>query len=210
MDIVLFGTGGHAKVVAEIVAMQGLHRVVGLVSEDGVNGDFINGIDVIASNQNFKEKLPSRGVQGAIIALGLNKHRIRLAELIGDSLEFVTAIHPAATVSPQASLQPGSVVMAGAIINPGTKIGAHCIVNTASSIDHDCQIGDYTHICPGAVMAGHVTIGVRCLLGTGSVTIDHISIGDDAMVAAGSTIRKNLPSSSNVDSKGAYWSKSKP
>jgi sugar O-acyltransferase (sialic acid O-acetyltransferase NeuD family) len=198
MDIVLFGTGGHAKVVAEVVAMQGLHRVVGLVSEDGVNGDFIEGLDVIASNQNFKKILPDHGVKGAIIALGLNKHRINLAELIGDGLEFVTAVHPAAFVSPQASLQPGSVVMAGAVINPGTNIGAHCIVNTASSIDHDCQIGDFTHICPGVVIAGHVTVGQGCWLGIGSVVSDHLTIGDRAFISAGATVVADIAPNSKL------------
>lgn len=205
MNIVLFGTGGHAKVVAEIVELQGIHRLVGLVSEDGVNGDFIDGLKVIASNHNFKQILPSHGVQGAIIALGFNKHRVNLAELISDSLEFVTAIHPSAIVSRHASLGAGTVVMAGAVINPGTSIGAHCIINTSSSIDHDCIVGSYTHICPGVVVAGHVSVGVNCLLGAGSVAIDHISIGDGAMVAAGATVRKDLPSGGNIDSKGVLW-----
>ncbi len=202
MNIVLFGTGGHAKVVAEIIYLQGQHRVVGLVSEDGQPGDFVDGLDVIASNQNFQEILPGLGVQGAIIALGYNEHRIHLAELIGDSLEFVTAIHPSATVSRHASFGQGTVVMAGAIINPGTIIGSHCVINTTSSVDHDCTIGNFSHICPGVVMAGHVTVGTGCWLGIGSVISDHIRIGDRAFLSAGARAVEDIPPDTKLNFGG--------
>jgi len=202
MNIVLFGTGGHAKVVAEIVQLQGLHRMVGLVSEDGRPGDFIEGLEVIASNQNFGEVLPGYDVRGAIIALGLNKHRMHLSELIGGSLEFVNAVHPSATVSRQAGLGPGTVVMAGAVINPGTRIGAHCIINTASSIDHDCTVGDFTHVCPGALVAGHVDIAVGCWLGIGSIVSDHINIGERAFLSAGARAVQDVPPDSRLSFSG--------
>jgi sugar O-acyltransferase (sialic acid O-acetyltransferase NeuD family) len=209
MNIVLFGTGGHAKVIAEIVELQGLYSLVGLVSQDGRSNNFIEGLDVIASNHDFKKILPQYGVQGAIIALGSNEHRIHLANLVGDNLEFVNAVHPSSMVSHHATLGPGTVVMAGATINPGTVIGSHCIINTSSSIDHDCAIGDFTHIAPGVVLAGHVAVGRNCFLGAGCVAIDHVSLGDNVIVAAGTTVRKNIPSGGNVDSKGIHWDRAK-
>ena len=55
--------------------------------------------------------------------------------------------------------------MPGSLINTDTIVGRNCIINSSSSIDHDCVIGDHTHICPGVVLAGNVTIGKNCWIG---------------------------------------------
>ena len=88
----------------------------------------------------------------------------------------------------------GTVVMAGAIVQPGCQIGKHVIVNTAASVDHDCQLADFSHICPGCHLAGTVSVGERTLLGTGSIVIPGIKIGADTVVGAGTVVTKDLPS----------------
>lgn len=188
MNIVLFGTGGHAKVVADIVEQENKHRILGLVSEDGIAGDFVSGYDVIASNSNFEKIIGKIGVKGAIVALGDTRQRIRLVKKISGKLQFVTAIHPSAIINKSVRIGEGTVVMAGVIINASTLIGSHCIINTASSIDHDSTVGDYTHVCPGCHIAGHVDIGRECWLGIGSTLIDHIKIHDNVELGAGSVV----------------------
>ncbi len=34
-----------------------------------------------------------------------------------------------------------------------------CIINTRASVDHDCELGDFVHVGPGAVITGSVTVG---------------------------------------------------
>ena len=188
LNIVLFGTGGHAKVVADIVRRQGVHQVVGLVSSDGVAGDFVPGCDVIADNDNFMSAIDKAGAQGAIVALGNINVKMSLVEKIKEHLEFVTAVHPSAIIDPTVNIGLGTVVMPSAVINASTLIGSHCIINTACSIDHDCSIGDYTHICPGVNIAGHVNIGREVWIGIGSVLIDQITIGERVVTGAGSVV----------------------
>ncbi|WP_318999811.1 hypothetical protein [Mesobacillus sp. S13] len=48
--------------------------------------------------------------------------------------------------------------MANAVINPDTIVGSHCIINTKSSVDHDCRIGDYVTVSPGATTFQSVNI----------------------------------------------------
>ena len=57
------------------------------------------------------------------------------------------------------------------------KIGKGCIVNTCSSIDHDCRIGNYSHIAVGSHICGTVEIGSRCWIGAGSIISNNISKG---------------------------------
>jgi len=190
MNIVIFGTGGHAKVVADIVEKEGIHRIVGLVSQDGRPGNFIPGYEVIAGNSGFHKVIKKVRARGAIVALGNAAQRMELVKRIGGKLEFVTAIHPAAVIDKSVRIGAGTVVMAGVVINSSTVTGRHCILNTSCSVDHDCRIGDYTHICPGCHIAGYVNIGRECWIGIGSTIIDHLSVGDQAFVGAGSVVAK--------------------
>lgn len=80
---------------------------------------------------------------------------------------YATLIHPGAIVSPSAEIGVGSVIMAGAVIQAGARIGKHCIVNTAATVDHDCVLGDFVHIAPGAHLCGAVNIGSGALVGVG-------------------------------------------
>src|SRR5690606_33143132 len=84
-------------------------------------------------------------------------------------------------------------MMAGAIVNPSTVIGKGCILNTASSVDHDCRIGDYVNIGPGAHIAGGVTIGSLSSIGTGAVMVPNVVIGANCVIGAGSVVTKSLP-----------------
>ncbi|MBU1147949.1 MAG: acetyltransferase [Candidatus Omnitrophica bacterium] len=198
MNILLFGTGGHAKVVADIVEQQSIYNIVGLVSQDGASGDFIPGYDVVASNSNFEHIIKKVGARGAIVALGNADYRKSLVKKISGYLEFASAIHPLAIIDKSVSMGIGTTVMAGVVVNASTSIGDHCILNTSSSVDHDCKIGDFSHICPGSHIGGHVNIGSECWIGIGSILVDHINIGDKAIVGAGSVVINNIKSGAKV------------
>jgi acyl-[acyl carrier protein]--UDP-N-acetylglucosamine O-acyltransferase len=42
------------------------------------------------------------------------------------------------------------------------------IVNTGAIVSHDCRIGDYAHVAPGAILAGGVEIEEGTLVGMGA------------------------------------------
>ena len=102
----------------------------------------------------------------AVIAVGDNAIRKRLAEEHED-LQFIALVHPRAYVAGPNRIGDGTVVMAGAVIQAGAVIGKHCIINTGATVDHDCVIGDYVHIAPGAHLCGHVEVGEGALVGVG-------------------------------------------
>lgn len=203
MKIVIFGTGGHARVVAEAVRLRGEHEIVGLVSADGRPVPFLPGIEVVASNDNFVSRLPALGARGAIVALGSIETRKKLADLAAKHLTFVTAVHPNAVISPSARLGPGTVVMAGVVVNAGTVVGSHCILNTGATVDHDCVLEDLVHIAPGCTICGHVTIGRETMLGAGTVVSDHVAIGERSFAIAGSVVTADIPSNSRYANRVA-------
>ena len=79
----------------------------------------------------------------------------------------------------------GILVAAGAVVNPLAQIGNGAICNTSCSIDHECVVGAFSHIGPGAILCGNVTVANGTLVGAGAVVRQGITIGANAVIGAG-------------------------
>ena len=78
------------------------------------------------------------------------------------------------------------------------------MVNTGAIVSHDCEIGRYTHIAPGCLLAGHVHVGERALVGMGVTTIIGLKIGDGARVGNGAVLLADVPARQIVPA-GKIW-----
>jgi acetyltransferase-like isoleucine patch superfamily enzyme len=72
----------------------------------------------------------------------------------------------------------------------------HCIVNTVASVDHDCVLGDFVHVAPGARLCGGVTVAAGAFIGAGAVVVPGRRIGADAIIAAGAVVLTDVPDGS--------------
>lgn len=193
-ELAIVGASGHGKVVADIAEQLGF--IVKFYDDAYPSKTYIEHwpifgscADLIALNNTDNKR-----ISNAIVAIGNNQIRQQKVELLKqNSFNLITLIHPTAVISQYATIAQGSVVFAGAIINAFANIGVGCIVNTSAIIEHDCIIGDFTHICPNTALAGGVVIGCKSWVGIGSQIKQLIVIGDNCMIGAGSTVVKNLP-----------------
>jgi sugar O-acyltransferase (sialic acid O-acetyltransferase NeuD family) len=191
--VLIYGAGGHAKVVVDILERQKKYQIVGLLDDRPEKWDqllasyrIIGGIDALQSAEWRSCKL--------ILAVGDNKARMRLAHrLEGLTFQFATAIHPSAQIARDVTIHDGTVIMANAAVNSGTVLGSHVIVNTGSSVDHDCTIEDFAHIAPGAHVAGEVFVGSGTQVSIGASVIPSVHIGQWTIVGAGATVIGDLP-----------------
>ena len=190
-ELVVFGCGGHAKVVIEAVLAGDPKRVVHVVDDDPeAVGRSVLGIPVSGG----RDWLASNAI-GAGVALGIGGNRARLDVLdwlISQAREIETVIHPAAIVGASVETGVGTFFAAGSITIAEARIGRGAIINTGASVDHDCIIGDGAHIGPGVRLCGNVRIGARSLIGVGSAVRPGISIGADVIVGAGSAVVGDL------------------
>lgn len=187
--LVFIGASGHGKVCAEIAGKIGYKNILFL--DDNSELLFCGGYPVTGATETFKRYLD--GSTSFFIAIGNPGIRQRITEEIEkESGQITTLIHPNAIIGDDVEIGSGSVVMAGAILNPGTVIGKSVIINTASSVDHDCCIGNYSHVSVGAHIAGTVNIGVRTWIGAGATVINNIYICNDCMIGAGAVVVKDI------------------
>ena len=190
--LILFGAGGHAKVVLEAFLAGCPAGEVAVLDDDPARvGSALLGHKIRGGRAWLASNWPSVAVMPA---LGDNRRRDDLiGELARIRRPLRTVIHPAATVSPSARIGGGCLLAAGAIVNAEAELEDGVIVNTGASVDHDCRIGRAAHIAPGARLCGNVRIGARALVGTAAALIPGVEIGEDAVIGAGSAVVRAIP-----------------
>ena len=183
--MIIFGTGGHAKVLASIVG----GRLRGCF-DDFAHVSHFNGVEVKPySEQEWAGKK-------VVIAIGANNIRKQISTVVTHQCGVIKAA--SAIVDNTVTIKAGAQVLQGAIIQAQASIGFHTIINTSASVDHDCTIGDFCHIAPNATLCGNVKVGEGTLIGAGAVVIPGIKIGKWCTVGAGSVVIKDIPDNTKV------------
>ena len=194
-NIVLFGSGGHAKVIADIVEREGLYQISGLIDSNRKLGMECFGCPILGSDDELPDLIIKNGIDGGVVAVGDNWARYLIAQKVlkmTPDFHFIKTIHPSAQIADQVILKQGTVIMPGVVINSGTEIGEFCIVNTNSSVDHDNVLGNYSSIMPNAATGGGVRVGKFSVLGMGANVIQETCIGDHTVIGAGSVLLESI------------------
>jgi acetyltransferase EpsM len=95
-------------------------------------------------------------------------------------------------------------VFANAYIGSEAVLHPMCMINTNAVISHDCEIGSFTHIAPGALLAGQVLVGERTLLGMGVTTAIGVKVGSGVRIGNGAIILADVPDNTIIQA-GRYW-----
>lgn len=187
-SLVVFGAGGHGKVVAEVLRASG-ESAVGFVDERRAAGDRVAGLPVLG-NLDWLKSHPCR------VALGIGDNALRAiaADAVRDAgCSLVIAVHPSAVVAPSASIDEGTVVMPCVVVNPDARVGRAVILNTGCVVEHDCVVEDFAHLSPRVAIAGGCKVGTLVHLGIGVTMLPSRSVGARSVVGGGATVVHDLP-----------------
>lgn len=190
--LVVYGAGGHGRVVAEAAASAGW-QVLGFLDD---------GLKETPSGSQWP-LLPvddPRLVDAAhIVALGDNTARRRItAELRHAGRRLVAVIHPSASVSGSAKIGQGVFIGPAAVVHTAASIGDGVIINSGAIVEHDCSIEDFVHIAPGAVLGGGAAAGEGSLIGINASVLPRLRVGCWCVVGAGAVVVRNVMDNSNV------------
>jgi len=191
----VWGAGGHARVVADIVRLSGTYTIAGFLDDVAPEraGEIFEGSPILGGRAKLDE-IRAAGVTHVIVAFGDCESRLAAGRFaVEKGLLLATAVHPRATIAASARIGAGTVVAANAVVNPGVTIGESVIVNTAATVDHDCTLGDGVHVSPGACLAGGVSVGDCAWIGIGAVVADGRTIGRGSWIGAGAAVVGDIP-----------------
>ncbi len=194
-QLVIWGASGHARVVADMVRLQGNLEIIGFLDDLHPEraGTSFCGSTILGGREKLAD-LASMGVRNLVVAFGDCRARLAAAAFAAEAdFNLCQVVHPRAVVAADVTIGPGTTVMAGGTINPGAVIGHNVIVNTNATIEHECVLEAGAHVCPNAVLGGQVRVGQAAWIGIGATVREKLSIGADAVIGAGAVVIHDIP-----------------
>ncbi|MDX1953662.1 MAG: hypothetical protein SFY81_15945 [Verrucomicrobiota bacterium] len=176
--LIIFGAGGHGRVVIEIARRSGL--TVSLAVDDRATQPHLLNVPLVnTSNPRWLELSSFQ----FLVAIGDNSSRARIFNaLLARGGEPINLIDPNAFLSSSVKIGRGNVFCPGSVINTEALIGDNCILNLNCSVDHDARIGSHSHIAPASVVGGRSKLGSFSLLGAAAVIPSGTELPDHTSV----------------------------
>src|SRR2546421_7257992 len=142
MRIAVYGSGGHGKVVADILAAASEHEVIGFLDDDPKKAEgTVGGLPVHLLQSNLRERARQLKFEAVALGIGDNQARASIVERCrAGGVAIVQAIHPRATIARTAELGSGVVIMAGAVGEPFAPNAEGGSINTTPPGGHDCGV----------------------------------------------------------------------
>ena len=197
-SIVIWGIGGHAREVAQLVADIEAHQPGSWTLQGFL-------VDKDATTQHPKA-LPAPLLGGLewsaahpevwlVVAVGNPKLRCQISERLlvaNPQAQFATLVHPLAWVVQSAQVGAGSVVFAKSCVSDQVQIGHHASINFACTLNHDTVLGHFVSLGPGVHLCGGVSVASHCELGAGVTVLPNVKIHSGVMVGAGAVVTRCL------------------
>jgi sugar O-acyltransferase (sialic acid O-acetyltransferase NeuD family) len=193
-SVVVLGGGGHGRVILSILRKLPDFSILGYT--DPVDRGSQLGAVWLGDDRQIARIADGQTVVGvlgigSIHAADIQRRRGLFDYLQSLNIGMPPIVSPSAVVNEGVDRGDGLVAMDGVVVQTGTVLDTAVILNTRCSIDHDCRIGGFTHIAPGAIVCGTVEIGSGCLIGAGAVICPGCRIADGCMVGAGAVVTRD-------------------
>lgn len=193
--LVVLGTGGHCKSVLDTLRASGGYDDIVLIGESDNVDRIICGYKVVGTDNDLSQ-LMEKGYKYAFIAVGSIKStalRRKIWEKVKKAgYNLVNVIDNSSVIATDVVLGEGIFIGKKAVINMGASIGNMAIINTGAIVEHDCTVGEFSHISVGAVLCGAVNVGADCFVGANATIIQGCCIQDGNIIGAGDIVKVNI------------------
>jgi sugar O-acyltransferase (sialic acid O-acetyltransferase NeuD family) len=193
--VLVWGAGGHGKVVIDALMASGEWKVAGVIDDDeSKRGTEVLGVKVFSLEGGVAGVAKRLDCGRVAAAIADNYVRFKIFEQVRScGLLPLQVIHPSAHVSRFVKMGEGVTILAGATVNPGTTMEDNVCVNTSASVDHDDYLEMSCHIFPNATITGGVRIKQFVHVGSGAVIAPNLTLERYSYVGAGAVVLANVP-----------------
>ena len=199
--IVIIGAGDHGRGTLEIFREARRHGggcdVLGFVDDaPDKQGLVVGGLPVLGGLSWIRDH---RSEVGYVIAIADTRAKQAIADRLEPwSLTFVSVVHPAAFVGSGVRLAPGALINAGVTVAYDTFIGEHTTLNLNATIGHDCHVGRFSTVAPGANIAGKVHLEQGCDVGLNATVSKGLHVGEWSSIGPGTVVIKSVAAGQHV------------
>jgi len=201
--LLIIGSGGHAKEVAQIARRidpeRSIWNPISYVANsrteirqtrpygtiDYVDDDVLSGI----------------ATGDAVIGLGDSQARYRVASrLVGlPNLSFLNLIDPSVAIDQEfVVLGKGNVIHRQVVLTCDIVIGDFNVFNKGSIVAHDAHIGSFNDVHPTASLHGYSQLGDGCIVGAGARVLPNVSVADRTTIGAGAILLHSISEPGHV------------
>jgi sugar O-acyltransferase (sialic acid O-acetyltransferase NeuD family) len=189
----IFGARGHGRDTL-LFASEAFGGEIVFI-DDAPEGKDWNGVPVLTFPEFCRMTDRRRRIA---IAIGDCRSRSAVWDrVVAENIEICSVKAPSSSVWPGSQIGAGALISPHVVISAGVSVGRGLIANTMSSIAHDCQIGDFVTLAPGALCNGCVHIGDFATIGAGALikqgTLDTPRrIGKGAIIGMGAVVTRDV------------------
>lgn len=185
----VYGVGGFGREVMPLVrraqAGDGGDDALVFVDDGAVAGQKVNGHDVVTYDVFLHLPADERLVA---LAIADGAVRRRLAERCAeDGVDPFPVVADSASFLDDVQVGEGGVFCGYAHVTSNVTIGRHFHANYHSYLAHDCVVGDFVTLAPGAKVNGNVVVEDGAYIGSGAV-IRQGSVGDPMVIGSGALV----------------------
>jgi sugar O-acyltransferase (sialic acid O-acetyltransferase NeuD family) len=184
-SFIIIGYSGHAYVVCDIL-LKNKVSIKGYCDRIRKKNNPYNLI-YLGSELEY-----SFNDEEVFVAIGDNKIRKAVFDSLDGKAALGDAYHPAAEIGYGVQLGAMTTLGAYSVVNPLASLGKGVIINTGAIIEHECKVGDFVHVAPGAILAGNAVIGDNTFIGLEQLVKQGVKICNDVIVGAGSVVIKDI------------------
>lgn len=193
--LVLIGGGGHCRSVLDTARRMDVFEEIVITDCSIPVGTEFMGCRVVGTDE-LLPRLFQDGFRMAFISVGsiksTNQRKVICQRAKKAGFQFANVIDPSALVSDYAVVGTGIYVGKRAVINAGAYIQDMAIINTGAIIEHECHVGNYSHVAVGAVVCGGSDIGDSVFIGANATVVQGIKVGMNSIIGAGCVVLKNV------------------
>lgn len=195
----IYGTGGCGRGIMPFarVGFMAAHgegsRAVFI--DDWPSRGHVNGHDVVTLDEFLRLPASERFV---CIAIADPRVRAQIwTRCEGAGLSAWTSVAESAVRMDNVDIGAGAAISPFVTLTSNIRIGRHFHANLYSYVEHDCVVGDFVTLAPGAKVNGNVVIEDYAYIGSGAIIKQGISdarlvIGASATIGMGAVVLESV------------------
>lgn len=185
----VYGAGGCGRGILPLIRQDNPNADL-IFIDDGQACTKVNGQDVLDWENFTKRPATSRQVCLAVAAPVVREGLARKCDKAG--IELIGVQAKTTVIMDDVEIGEGACLSPFVTLTSNIRIGRCLHANLYSYIEHDCRVGDYVTLAPGAKINGNVTLENRVYIGSSAIIRQGVTIGADAVIGMGAVVTRDV------------------
>ncbi len=191
----VYGAAGCGRSILPLV--RAANPTVNLVFiDDGLAGAVMNGHIVVDWAGFIAKPAEKRAV---CLAIANSKIREKLALLCDqEQVPLIGARAANVVVMDEVTIGVGACLSPFVTLTSNIRIGRCFHANLYAYVEHDCEVGNFVTLAPGAKINGNVRLDDHVYIGSGAIIRQGVRIGREAVIGMGAVVTRDVPAGTTV------------